>query len=288
MNNTGPKSKASDGKSPSLEQLQALLLAEERHKLAILREEVKRLDQELHTKEKLAVRVDPIVEDHLQRLHQNFPKLFGPVITDTIRYQIKNAQNEMVDALYPIIGKLIRKYIAREIEMLSERVDRQLEKAFSWEGWKRRIKAWFTGSKTSDVVMQGLAEPVIEEIFLIEQESGMLYGSYSRTKSIDQDMIAGMLTAIKSFVADAFKKGEQDLESIEYESYHIIFRNFKTYYLAVVVSGVITAAFKDQLEATILNFADKLRKNAMQKEQGGEDVFLTQLEQFFGQAVDGK
>ncbi|MCF6361365.1 MAG: hypothetical protein L3J29_11470 [Cyclobacteriaceae bacterium] len=269
------------GKSNLMIKLRELLLEEDRINQEKLTNEVQLLKDEFNTRSKLEHKIDPIIEDHLDKLKTDFPTLFGPVITETIKYQIKHSQDEVVDALYPIIGKLIRKYIAREIEMLSEKVDAQLDIAFSWKGWINRFKAWFSGSKETDIVFQGVAEPVIEEIFVIEQNSGLLYGSYSRNKTMDQDMIAGMLTAIKSFVVEAFKSGEQELESIEYESYHILFKSFKKYFLAVAVSGTITASFKDKLDGTVLNFANKLRKQAQEVNNTDTDVFSGYLEQYF-------
>ncbi len=279
------KKKVED-KNDLMLKLRELLLDEDREKQHTLKTEVTTLKKEINTREKLEPKIEPIIQDHLDKLKKDFPTLFGPVITETIKYQIKHSQNEVVDALYPIIGKLIRKYITREIELLSERVDNQLEKAFSWQGWVNRIKAWFSGAKETDMVLQGLAEPTIEEIFVIEQNSGLLYGSFSRTKTMDQDMVAGMLTAIKAFVVDAFKRGEQELESIDYESYHILFMNFKTYFLAVAVSGTITASFKDKLDKTVLNFANKLRKQAQGVNENDDDVFSGYLEQYFNNFED--
>jgi hypothetical protein len=269
--------------SQPLLRLRSLLLEDDRLRINSLDEDIRSLSKELNTRAKLELRIKPIIQDHLEKLKKDFPTLFGPVITETIKYQIKNSQDEVVDAFYPIIGKLIRKYIAREIEILSERVDEQLEKAFSWRGWIIRIKSWFHGTKETDIVLQGLAEPSIEEIFVIEQNSGLLYGSFSRSETMDQDMIAGMLTAIKTFVADTFKNGEQELESIEYESYHIIFKNFKTYFLAVAVSGIITASFKDKLDKTVMNFANNLRKNAQGENEEKADAFSGYLEQYFAE-----
>ncbi|MCF6352709.1 MAG: hypothetical protein L3J06_06845 [Cyclobacteriaceae bacterium] len=268
-------------KSNLMIKLRELLLEEDRINQDKLTNEVQLLKDELNTRSKLELKIDPIVEDHLNQLQKNFPTLFGPVITETIKYQIKHSQDEVVDVLYPIIGKLIKKYIVREIELLSEKVDTQLEIAFSWKGWVNRFKAWFSGSKETDIVLRGVADPIIEEVFVIEQNSGLLYGSYSRNKTMDQDMIAGMLTAIKSFVMEAFKNGEQELEGIEYETYHILFKSFKKYFLAVAVSGTVTASFKDKLDTTILNFANNLRKQAQGVNNNDTDVFSGYLEQYF-------
>ena len=42
-----------------------------------------------------------------------------------------------------------------------------------------------------------------------------------KTEAMDEDMVAGMLTAIKSFVEDAFKGGNMELERIDYELFTI-------------------------------------------------------------------
>ena len=62
--------------------------------------------------------------------------------------------------------------------------------------------------------------------------------------NIDKDMIAGMLTAIKSFVEDAFAKEEQSLELIQYEFYNIYIQNLASYYIATVISGSFNSDFK--------------------------------------------
>lgn len=54
------------------------------------------------------------------------------------------------------------------------------------------------------------------------KESGLLIGSYSRGNIADKDMISGMLTAIKSFVEDAFSKEGQDLEDIKFENFNFL------------------------------------------------------------------
>ena len=216
-------------------------------------------------------------------MQQNFPTLFGPQITESIKKQIKESQDEVVEALYPIIGRMIKKYITSEIQKLTERVDEQMELAFSWEGWKIRIKAWITGTPQKELMMSKLIEPKIEEIFIIEKDSGLLMGSFSKNQTVDQDMIAGMLTAIKAFVEDAFKGGEQELDSIDYDNFKVVIKSFKSFYIAVVTSGGMSAAFKDRLDTTMLDFADKVLKKARGKEEEVMDQqqISGQLEEYF-------
>ena len=95
-----------------------------------------------------------------------------------------------------------------------------------------------------------------------------LIGSASRETTLDQDVIAGMLTAIKAFVEDAFKREKEDLESIQYGTYKIILQNFHSYYIAMAISGILSSAEKDQLGNRLLNFADThLKQMSSQPDQ---------------------
>ena len=90
---------------------------------------------------------------------------------------------------------------------------------------------------------------------VIEKSSGILKGNLAITQTIDQDMMAGMLTAIKSFAEDAFNTETQNLETIAYDLYTIHIQNFSQYFIAVVISGIYNAAVKDKLEDILLDFA---------------------------------
>ncbi len=269
-------------------QLKKILLEQDREERDELAQKLSELDQQLNQKEELEVRVDPILKDQEVHLRNNFSHLFGPQITESIRKQIKDSQDEVVEALYPIIGRMIKKYITNEIQKLSEKVDQQMELAFSWEGWKIRIKAWFSGTPQKEVMLSKLIEPKIEEIFVIERDSGILMGSFSRSESVDQDMVAGMLTAIKAFVEDAFTSEKQELESIDYENYKIVLKSFKSFFLAVVTSGGMSMAFRDKLDDQLIDFADKVLKNARSEtEEPEEDKLSGRLAEFFNEFENG-
>ncbi len=89
---------------------------------------------------------------------------------------------------------------------------------------------------------------------LIERGSGLLKASFSKTETIDEEMISGMLTAIKTFVEDAFNQKNQELELIEYELYNIHIQSFVNYYVAVVISGAYSLKAKDKVQDIIFDF----------------------------------
>lgn len=271
------------GQGLGFEQLRKILLEQDWEDRKELAQRLEQLDSELNNRDKLEERINPILQDQEARIQRDFPVLFGPQITESIKKQIKESQDEVVEVLYPIIGRMIKKYVTSEIQKLSDQIDAQMELAFSWEGWKARIKAWFSGTSQKDLVLSNLVEPKIEEIHVIEKNSGMLMGSFAKKEGLDRDMVAGMLTAIKGFVEDAFQGGEQELESIDYQNYKIIIKSFKSFFIAVVCTGKINASFKDRMDNELLNFSQKVLEKAKDstEETLKPDLIEEGLEEYF-------
>ena len=147
---------------------------------------------------------------------------------------------------------MIKKYISQEIKLLSEKINKQL----SAKRWTTKFKSWFTGVKEEEIILSETSSACIEQVLLIERGSGILAASYSKTETIDKDMISGMLTAIKGFVEDAFGQKNQNLELIEYELYNIHLQSFVSYYVAVVISGDYNTKAKDKVQDLIFDFYD--------------------------------
>ncbi|MGB0887222.1 MAG: cell envelope biogenesis protein OmpA [Vicingaceae bacterium] len=260
--------------SKKLEELKKLLLDEDRasHQEVVVK--LEELTQLINTRKQLEAKVNPIIDSKIDLFQESIPEKLGPSITKALKTQIAQAQDDIVEVLAPIIGKMIKKFVVLEMQILSEKIDVQLKKTFSIKGWVKRIKSWFGGIKESDLIIRELSPPQLEEIFVIEKGSGLLKGSYSKHETIDKDMISGMLTAIKSFVEDAFTKGSEELEMIEYESYKIQIYNYNTFFIAIVVSGVLTAEFKSKLQDTVLNFLQTFILNKKQVKNNKHQSFV--------------
>ena len=64
-------------------------------------------------------------------LKANFPEHFGDQITQSIKVQIRESQDEVVEALYPIMGKLVKKFIIAELTKLTESINQTINDKFS-------------------------------------------------------------------------------------------------------------------------------------------------------------
>ncbi|MDV7137396.1 cell envelope biogenesis protein OmpA [Maribacter sp. TH_r10] len=234
-----------------LEILKDILFTEDREDIDKIADRIELLEQTYNNREKFASRVNPIVERQIDDFAKNIPNTLGPVITETLKREIHNHKDEVVDALYPILGKMVKKYVAQEIKVLSEKIDNQLSFI---SAWKRRLRSFFGGSKEKELLLNDLSSEKVEQVLLIERDSGLLKAGYSKTETIDEEMISGMLTAIKSFVEDAFNQKNQELELIEYELYNIHIQSFVNYYVAVVISGSYSLKTKDKVQDIIFDF----------------------------------
>lgn len=234
-----------------LDILKDILFADEHEFDQRISDRIETVEKILNERKNLSEKVDPIIAHHLDEFKNNIPETLGPVITETLKKEIKINRDAVVDALYPILGKMVKKYVAQEMKLLSEKIDNQLS-FLKW--FKRKFRSFTSGENEESLMLDDLAATKIEQVLLIEKDSGILKASYAKSKAMDEEMVSGMLTAIKAFVEDAFNQRNQSLEHIEYELHHIHLQSFATHYIAVVISGNYTTSSKDALQDIIFEF----------------------------------
>jgi len=264
------------GETNRLELLKKILLTEEKETSEYLSAEVERLRSILDDTEALDEKISPILQNKLNDYSKNE---LAPLVVKSLRQEISNSQDAVVEALYPIIGKMIKKYIAQEIQLLNERLNKQIQKAFSFKNFFRSM---FNKKELSSEIVANATNPELLHILVIEKDSGILIARHSNTinksKMIDEDMVAGMLTAIKSFVEDAFNSGNQNLETINYDLYTLHIQDFFKFYITAVVSGPYTNETKSALEDKILDFA---QNGISKKDINDSDLFTNRLKTYF-------
>ncbi|HMQ47461.1 MAG TPA: hypothetical protein PKA00_03360 [Saprospiraceae bacterium] len=231
-----------------IEKLRAILLEKDR-------EVLEKIQHLLDDQEQLAKHLAPILEDRLDLFQQQFPKAYRQTVEKIVEQKLEQSQAELLDILYPILGKMIRKYIAQQLQDLREGVEQQLKNSFFG-----RLQAWLKGVKESDIILHHAAALRVQEAFVIEQPAGLLIGNASASETVDKEVLAGMLTAIKMFAVDAFKQAEVELEMIQYGDYQILIHDFYTYYVVLAVKGSLTPNEKQTISEKIMTFAQNEMK----------------------------
>lgn len=237
-----------------LNHLKSILLKQDR-------QEIDSIKKTLYTKEGLKKEVSPLIEERIEYLKANFSKELGVHVDSVIEEKLEESKEQLLNVIYPVLGQMIRKFVSFQFQLLKDRIDHQVSSVFSTKGLMGQIKSKVFGIRSSDLVLSDIDKPIIEEVYVIQRDSGLLIGSYSRQETIDKDMIAGMLTAIKSFAQDAFHVEKQELELINYGNFKIVVQNFFSYYIAVALSGSLSSQEQDDLAGILLEFAEKDMKD---------------------------
>ncbi|MFT5821544.1 MAG: hypothetical protein ACI8ZM_002797 [Crocinitomix sp.] len=179
----------------------------------------------------------------------NDPEKFAAVI--------QQSKAEIIDVLGPVMGKMIKKFIASEMKRLKQGIENKSRAIFSFKFFKERIKNKMAGVSDGDAAIGAAVDSTLLQIFVIEQETGLLIGEFSPQNILEPDMVAGMLSAIKSFVESAFGEENSELESLEYSSYKILLYNFNRFYFACVMEGYVDEETRANLQDDFLDLTDK-------------------------------
>ncbi|MEM6262806.1 MAG: hypothetical protein AAGI38_09885 [Bacteroidota bacterium] len=238
----------------AISQLKELLLSEELKAQEALSDGLADIQKVWQDEHKFHDKLQPHFNDQISDLQERFPELFQEHIVQTIHSQIRESKKEIIDAMYPIVGDLVIRYLKAELETLIRRVDEQQEEWMSWESWKLRFQAMIHGISYREMKLRKSIIGTLEEVFVIEEESGLLMGHHSFNQLADADLISGMLTGIKSFVEHAFNQPEQQLKTLEYENYKILVYDFPDIYVACVVKGGLDQELSSKIQSAVFTF----------------------------------
>lgn len=141
-------------------------------------------------------------------------KSLQSVISPAIAKEIADNKDTMIDALYPIMGGMISKYVTQAIKEMVETINNKIEDGLSFDKYKRKLKSKVTGVSETELLMEESSDTTISSIFIIHKKSGLLIAeAHLEDKEIDDaHMVASMASAIKDFINDWIKSNESQNE----------------------------------------------------------------------------
>ena len=242
---------------PSLESLREILFGAQ---VSGLREEIAELERRVTDRDTLI-------------------GIISPVLADAIRRKIRDARDEMIEALYPILGQLVVRAVSEAIRDLARTIDAQMRTKLSprriWRRWGARLR----GVSSAEMALRESLPFSVTEVLLIHRESGLLLWHVSRDHDTlpDSDLVSGMLTAIRDFSRDTFGQAKEgQLDEIQYGEQRILIEAAQHAYLAVVVDGVEPAGFRAQMRELIIE-VNHTHQTAL-RDYGGDPAPLASVE----------
>lgn len=185
-------------------------------------------------------------------------KALGPEMGRAIRTQIELERDSMVDALYPVIGSTVAKYMGEAVNLINEKVENSL----SPQGISRKIRAKMQGVSEAELILKESVGFKLQAIFLIHKTSGLVISEVQppESQNLESEMLAGMLTAIRSFANDCIAQSDEivsELNKIDYANRKIILEVAGYCYLAVVVQGQPASDLNSKMQSTLSQIVSK-------------------------------
>lgn len=193
-----------------------------------------------------------------------FVAMITPVLGSAIRRSIRDARQEMIEALYPIIGQTTVRAVSEAIRDLVRVIDAQMRTSITPQAVGRRLRAQVSGISGAEMTLREALPFNVAEIFLIHRDSGLLLWHLSRDPdaSPDSDLISGMLTAIRDFVKESFGRGEEgQLDEIQYGERRILIETAQYAYLAVVIDGIEPPGFRAEMRERVIEIDHAHERN---------------------------
>lgn len=261
--------------SQSVNRLKELLFEPEAQALAELDRRVTQIDlRESREREALRTQIGSVLErvgsteqftqsvaetidEALRRAevqkHSQLALSIAPLVVTTIKAELKNSQDEMVEALYPITGRLVKAYVASAIKDLTEEMNRKLE----MNPVMLRLQSLMTGRSVGELALASTQDFHILELFLIRRGSGELIEHWPQTASGREHLMSGVLAAVNAFANEALSADEGALRQIDLGDETVYLRGSQLYLLAAKCSGTAPKRIEQTLDDAFLGTIEK-------------------------------
>ncbi|MGB0560543.1 MAG: OmpA family protein [Spirulinaceae cyanobacterium] len=205
----------------------------------------------------LATTIPGAISRQLGDQPEEVVEAIAPAMSQAITAQIRLNPDSMVDALYPVIGSTISKYMGE----IAQQINHSIEETLSPKRFVQRLWLRWQGISEVDQVLKDAVPFRVQAAFLIHKASGLVMAEVQQTDGqlLEGDLLAGMLTAIRSFASECTtdESHRSELTKIDYDNFQIVMEVAGSCYIAAVIQGDPPADFLQQLRqvlsAMILN-----------------------------------
>ncbi|MFN6568164.1 OmpA family protein [Dendronalium sp. ChiSLP03b] len=140
-------------------------------------------------------------------------------VEEAIQASVKQDENVLSEAFFPIVGPATRKAISTALEEMMQSLNQTLEHSLSPESFKWRLEARRTGKSFAEIILLRTLVYRVEQVFLIHKKTGLLlqHVVVNQVTTQDPDLVSAMLTAIQDFAKDSFSVRKEDaLQSLRF------------------------------------------------------------------------
>jgi outer membrane protein OmpA-like peptidoglycan-associated protein len=207
-----------------LSQLKSLLFRGEADRLHAVEARVDVLDGRVGDAPRLEEATAQILVEALRRAevarHRELAGAIAPVVVASIRNEIKNSREMMVEALYPLTGQLVVAAVSNAFREMIATMNERLDRLTSVDRWKLQLRARMTGRPVSELAMAQQMRPRLLRVLFLERQSGALLASWRADGQAENrgEMVGGLIAALTGFARDALGESEKggDIRTLDF------------------------------------------------------------------------
>lgn len=246
------------------EELKRLLLSPELDLLERLEQRLTELQQRVGDDPALEASTRRVIVNVLRDAgaedHERLSTILAPLMLSSLRAEIRSSRDMMVEALYPLTGRLVSAAVRNAFRDLLQTLDSKLNQTFSLAHLRVRLEALVKRRPAAELMLQRFPPFEIRELLVIHRPTGLLIaraGDEDDEGGIDRDLVGSMLNAVMALTRDAF--GDRDtgeLSTVEFGESQLFVKSSPTLILVAVTKGVPPRSFDATLEGVFLRFLD--------------------------------
>ncbi|MEE9355715.1 MAG: hypothetical protein V3U75_09025 [Methylococcaceae bacterium] len=255
-----------------LEQLKRLLFDTELQSVETLRKHL--LDPQQRITDNAEILAESI---NIAAEKQNLVAALSSPVNQCIQTIVAEKPQQFADSLFPVMGPAIRKSISETLKSFVQSTNQMIEQSMSLKSLRWRWEAKRSGVPFSEIVLKHSLLYRVEEIFLIQQGSGLLIEHVSHPDVIthDSDAISAMLTVIRDFSRDSFATEANDsLQTVEFGDQTLWIFDGPKALLACVNRGIVPKTNRTDLQSVLeqfhTNYGPEIAQYAGERSQNPE------------------
>jgi outer membrane protein OmpA-like peptidoglycan-associated protein len=187
--------------------------------------------------------------------HADISDAVAPFVVNTVRTEIRNSRDELVEALYPVTGRIVKAYVASAMKDLVDQINRRLE----MNPVMLRLRSLTTGRSVAELAIADSQRLTVDELYLIRRGTGELVERWPADGSGNRDQVmSGVLTAINEFATEAFDADGNAMRHIDLGGDRVYLRESVAYLLAAKCSGSAPVAVEQLIDEAFLESVGKL------------------------------
>ncbi len=203
--------------SQDVNRLKELLFENESRALSDLNRRMDIVFERAGSTERFTASVASVLDEALSQAeierHSEVASAIAPLIVQTIKTEIRGSQDELAEALYPSLGRMVKAYVVSAIRDLMDEINRRLES----NRFMLRLRSLLTGRPVAELAFVEGQKLEVEELYLIRRGLGELLGHWPAINgpTAHDQRVSGILTAINEVATEAFDADKAALRRID-------------------------------------------------------------------------